>query len=666
MSKIREYRDDNRQLETHIGRLNTKQKRYDHHLAVIDRHWTGLDEGLTAILSRVDLGSAELEPPAAAESAEPSFLNQLLKKDVINKHGSDSEAEEIDTSLGAKVKFTTEVLQKVAVGLSAAEQQVKPADKDAVLLQRVDGLQAKNSVLIRERAAIQSTLTRCRQTRDELKMQVDSAEDMLAAERLTVKKLGIRLQEAESQSKEAAKNTSAAGPGLGGVASAGGEAGAGGGAAAAAAGPLEGAGEDERAAALLDAEHKAQERLLESTRLREQVAKLEQEALHLKQQIVNPSDDRIIQSSQYQALAFEFKAMDANHTKLVERFERLQHEHSADSAAAQEVVAKTAAATQLDRKELLAKLTAAEDQARTWNDRYEEARENLQRQALRPDSSEQVKELNLLVTSLRKELERVKKELKARPRTEETAELKQELAIKMETSEAKAAKLAKEKAEVVEELAEVRKKERQWAEKEKEYKTLLLVLQSASKDSRELTDVRTAERTAAAALAEAEANLAAARAELEALKTDSAGAANGSNTAADGNQAETELQKKIDTLQMKLKFSKDEEEGLVSELDEIGGAFEEMQEQNGRLLSHLKQKDDENFRLMSTRLKEQSKHTAMEHIGRAHEAKQAALTEQLAAQAEVVRRTEETFKTCQEQLVRATACKLARITNLHR
>lgn len=95
----------------------------------------------------------------------------------------------------------------------------------------------------------------------------------------------------------------------------------------------------------------------------------------------------------------------------------------------------------------------------------------------------------------------------------------------------------------------------------------------------------------------------------------------------------------------------------MTELDEIGGAFEEMQEQNARLLSQLKEKDDENFRLMSTRLKEQSKHAAMEDVGRAHEAKQAALSEKLAAQADVLRRTEAAVKQNQEQLVRCRACQ---------
>lgn len=80
-----------------------------------------------------------------------------------------------------------------------------------------------------------------------------------------------------------------------------------------------------------------------------------------------------------------------------------------------------------------------------------------------------------------------------------------------------------------------------------------------------------------------------------------------------------------------------------------------MQEQNARLLNQLKEKDDENFRLMSTRLKEQSKHAALEDIGRAQEAKQSALTEKLAVISEVLRKTEASLKQCQEQLVRLFA-----------
>ena len=42
-----------------------------------------------------------------------------------------------------------------------------------------------------------------------------------------------------------------------------------------------------------------------------------------------------------------------------------------------------------------------------------------------------------------------------------------------------------------------------------------------------------------------------------------------------------------------------EEEALLSEMEVTGQAFEDMQEQNIRLIQQLKEKDDANFKLMS-------------------------------------------------------------------
>lgn len=49
-----------------------------------------------------------------------------------------------------------------------------------------------------------------------------------------------------------------------------------------------------------------------------------------------------------------------------------------------------------------------------------------------------------------------------------------------------------------------------------------------------------------------------------------------------------------------------EEKALLNEMDVTGQAFEDMQEQNCRLLQQLKEKDDANFNLMSESIK--SKH----------------------------------------------------------
>lgn len=50
-------------------------------------------------------------------------------------------------------------------------------------------------------------------------------------------------------------------------------------------------------------------------------------------------------------------------------------------------------------------------------------------------------------------------------------------------------------------------------------------------------------------------------------------------------------------------MSIEEEEALLSEMDVTGQAFEDMQEQNSRLLQQLREKDDANFKLMSERIK---------------------------------------------------------------
>ena len=46
-----------------------------------------------------------------------------------------------------------------------------------------------------------------------------------------------------------------------------------------------------------------------------------------------------------------------------------------------------------------------------------------------------------------------------------------------------------------------------------------------------------------------------------------------------------------------------EEETLLNEMEVTGQAFEDMQDQNIRLIQQLREKDDANFKLMSERIK---------------------------------------------------------------
>lgn len=65
----------------------------------------------------------------------------------------------------------------------------------------------------------------------------------------------------------------------------------------------------------------------------------------------------------------------------------------------------------------------------------------------------------------------------------------------------------------------------------------------------------------------------------------------------------SELEKTVSQLQKQLEKTKSEEEALMQEIDVTGQAFEEMQDQNHRLLQQLEEKDDANFKLMSEHLK---------------------------------------------------------------
>lgn len=74
--------------------------------------------------------------------------------------------------------------------------------------------------------------------------------------------------------------------------------------------------------------------------------------------------------------------------------------------------------------------------------------------------------------------------MKERPK-ETAAELKEaelRLAVKVEASDSKISRLTKDKSKATEELADAKKREKEWAEKEKEYKILLDVFKSSSKD----------------------------------------------------------------------------------------------------------------------------------------------------------------------------------------
>ncbi|XP_072032678.1 E3 ubiquitin-protein ligase BRE1B-like [Amphiura filiformis] len=110
------------------------------------------------------------------------------------------------------------------------------------------------------------------------------------------------------------------------------------------------------------------------------------------------------------------------------------------------------------------------------------------------------------------------------------------------------------------------------------------------------------------------------------------------------------LEEAVHQLQKKLGEKKQEEEALLSEMDVTGQAFEDMQEQNTRLLQQLREKDDANFKLMSERIKANQIHKLLREEKDVLGDQVATLQTQVDAQNQVVRKLEEKERVLQNNL----------------
>lgn len=93
-----------------------------------------------------------------------------------------------------------------------------------------------------------------------------------------------------------------------------------------------------------------------------------------------------------------------------------------------------------------------------------------------------------------------------------------------------------------------------------------------------------------------------------------------------------------------------EEEALLNEMEVTGQAFEDMQEQNSRLIQQLREKDDANFKLMTERIKSNQLHKLAREEKEVLKEQVTTLTTQVEAANVVVRKLEEKERLLQNSL----------------
>lgn len=188
----------------------------------------------------------------------------------------------------------------------------------------------------------------------------------------------------------------------------------------------------------------------------------------------------------------------------------------------------------------------------------------------------------------------------------------------------------KSDAEIIRDLKQQLKKSQ---EAQKEVKLLLDMYKGAPKEQRDKAQLMAAEKKA--------------RAEAEELRQQIKKVQD-SERKERRKLADEEAMKKIkileDTLQQlqkTLAAQKQEEDALLNEMEVTGQAFEDMQEQNLRLIQQLREKDDANFKLMSERIKSNQIHKMLREEKDMLAEQVTTLQNQVEAQNQVVRKLEE-------------------------
>eukprot|EP00298_Acanthocystis_sp_HF-20_P029467 c8355_g1_i1.p1 GENE.c8355_g1_i1~~c8355_g1_i1.p1 ORF type:complete len:616 (-),score=283.01 c8355_g1_i1:58-1662(-) len=204
------------------------------------------------------------------------------------------------------------------------------------------------------------------------------------------------------------------------------------------------------------------------------------------------------------------------------------------------------------------------------------------------------------------------------------------------------------------EITEWKEKEQNWIKKEDEMKTLLEVFQSR-KDSRDLVEIRASEKQFRTKYEQASKELKDCKKQLETIaqKTEEKFKAQLEKSAQTQKQLTSkanEAKQKMIELEQKAECALLESQEVFTEFEQIAKAYEEVQEQNVRLLSKLQEKDDSNTKLLTDSLKEKRIHISLEGQIQLLTAKNEMIEKTLRNQSDYVKKLEEKKKIDEERI----------------
>lgn len=196
-----------------------------------------------------------------------------------------------------------------------------------------------------------------------------------------------------------------------------------------------------------------------------------------------------------------------------------------------------------------------------------------------------------------------------------------------------------------------------------EARLMLDMYKTAPKEQRDKVELMAVERRLKSELTKVKDQLTNARLSLQdqsSRQRRGSSCSNGHGSCSNGHAAEDEgypikkikkLEEELEELEKSLAAKEQEEAMLLKEMEVTGQAFEDMQDQNVRLMQQLREKDDANFKLMGEKIKSNQVHKLMREEKQVFHEQVTTIHNQLSAQNVVVRKLEEKERILQTNLL---------------
>lgn len=641
--RLEELKIEEEKLKEQVDELKKQRESDLDIISVINRHWMQLDEDIKTILQRYE-GIVEEDSEQTSNEATLSYLDYLANLD------SEEVRQEVAKRSAATKEHTRKLLHYVEISgpylskvskekpsddiqseedgqkdqqgqketapePSSTEQPKLDLDADNKQLRElVTSLHQKQQTTSLEFSEIRDKYALAQKEIAQLNTELQDATYELQKANHRVDNLVKRLNELEDMNKRLREGNTAPGE----------------------SGESEPAQNDEVSTELEDLRDLAKTRLEELEKLNENFITSQQELEKLKLEINQMPESAVLQSAPYKCLQSQFSVLYGEVTQLRQQLDdtrrvlsttktqhvlqleqvesnnvTIQKKYKAEVSELHDALLQVKRDYDLLRMEFEQNLKANE-QTGPMTKEMSHMLNSLQshNQQLKVEVSRykrKFSEAQVQVVKLTEELKNIKESGKKAESVEEDKEAEGQQEPDKDEPESKASK-SEEEGEIEEgediasrskshdmELKELRASLKKSQENQKEMKLVLDVYKGAAKDLRDKVELLSEEKRLKERIEEQKARIESLERELEKHK--------GALADEEAIRRLKMAEETIEQLQKNLAATKQEEDAVLAEMEFTGQAFEEMQEQNVRLLQQLREKDDANLKLMSERIK---------------------------------------------------------------